>query len=334
MQTKVDSILASVNSTKESYNILTFATHEAYQTNLKNLPHKFYMATSDGVKRWDNSYRTIPENHLEISEYTIRNNPHIKFDMVLSQSKFGQFQSMKNIADQFNCPHIHIEHVWPMPDMHTNQFESFRSMKADYNLFITQESMNAWGFTSDSKTRVLTHGIDTNLFNNNSANRTKTILTVVNDYINRGSFLGFGMYQRLTKDLPVTRLGKTAGFSEAARSIYQLILNYKTAGVFLNTSLYSPIPMSLLEAASCGCPIVTTMNCGIGNLIEDGINGFASNDEAYLREKLIWCLDNPEEAKAIGDKARQTVINKFGIKQHISQWENLLKEAYGSNHRS
>lgn len=137
----------------------------------------------------------------------------------------------------------------------------------------------------------------------------------------------FSGWQRITQGLPVKVFGDTPGLSVPAESTDHLISEYQKSLIFVNTSTISPVPTSLLEAMSCGCAVVSTATCMIPEVIQDGVNGFISNDESVLRERIIQLLQNPELAKQIGQKARETVVNKFNITRFVNDWNNIFYKA-------
>jgi len=330
MQNKHDGILRSINSDRTNINILTAPTHERYQGNMAYLPYNFFMLEMPGVFRpWNYKQGEMPKNHTIGQQ--IPN--HLVFDIILSQNKFGQAQEFKRYADEFNIPWINIEHTWPHPDWTYKRLDQLKALKADVNIFISQQSCEAWGWDpKDPSVKILRHGVDTNIFKPNpSVPKTGKILTVVNDYVNRSWAVGYDIYEKVTEGLPTFPVGDTPGLSESA-SQQELIIQYQRASVFLNTSKYSPIPTSILEAASCACPIVTTDTCAVPDLIEDGVNGFISNDIDYLKDRLKWCLDNPKEANELGQKARQTIIEKFSLGKHIENWKDIIESTYGTAH--
>src|SRR5687768_17366201 len=102
MQTKHESILRAINNASPRYNILTFPTHEAYQSNMGALPHTFYLYQGKNIKPWDNSSRQLPHNHILLDGSDHQVKLDMKFDMVLSQNKFGQFQVAQAIARHNN----------------------------------------------------------------------------------------------------------------------------------------------------------------------------------------------------------------------------------------
>jgi glycosyltransferase involved in cell wall biosynthesis len=102
--------------------------------------------------------------------------------------------------------------------------------------------------------------------------------------------------------------------------------NYNSCGLFVNTSTYSPIPMSLLEAMSCGCAVVSTATCAIPEIIENGVNGFATNDISEMKEYISAILKDEKLRDSLGKEARKTILNKFSIKRFASEWNEIFYE--------
>src|SRR5690606_39244163 len=85
------------------------------------------------------------------------------------------------------------------------------------------------------------------------------------------------------------------------------------------------IPTALLEAASCGCAIVSTANCAIPEFIENGVNGYCTNDLNQMRLYLQELLQSPQKCRQMGEKARETVKEKFGMNQFVHNWNQMFK---------
>ena len=149
---------------------------------------------------------------------------------------------------------------------------------------------------------------------------------MVNKWADRDWCCGFNFWKRVTYGLPVAVAGVIPGISEPAKSLKDLRLQYNTNRIFLNTSLVSPVPTSLLEAMSCGCAIVSTDNCLIPEIIKNGENGFITNDENEMRERLEQLLEDDDLAKKLGDNARKTITSSFGLNRHLKSWNNVFEE--------
>jgi len=66
----------------------------------------------------------------------------------------------------------------------------------------------------------------------------------------------------------------------------------------------------------------------IPEIIENGVNGFISNDENELRSKIEYLLYNKEVAASMGEKARETIKNKFPEHQFIQNWNQIFDYTY------
>ena len=124
--------------------------------------------------------------------------------------------------------------------------------------------------------------------------------------------------------LPVKVLGSSPGFSEPADSIEDLRDAYKSASVFLNTSIHSPVPTVLMEAMACGCAIVSTNNCMIPEIIQHGENGLLADTADELRASCQFLLDNPQEARRLGENARNTIKDNYSLDRFTKNWNDLF----------
>ena len=321
----------AINPTKEKYNILTFDTHERYQTQLCKTGHNFYSFRYEKCKEWDDSYAKKPENYYILPDNSVLTG--IDFDIILSQSKFGQFQVASQINSNFNLPLISLEHTLPIPNWPREQLEAFRSMTGDLNVFISEYSTKEWSMECDNT--VIHHSVDTELFaptedRKGEADTHPEVLSVVNDFKNRDYCCNYSGWQRVAEGFNIRLLGTCSeGLSKPAESIEDLVLEYNTAKVFLNTSTISPVTTSLLEAMSCGCAVVSTATCMIPEIIENGVNGFLSNDEQELKGYIETLLGDENLRKSVGEEARKTVVENFSEEKFINNWNNTFDKAYG-----
>lgn len=104
----------------------------------------------------------------------------------------------------------------------------------------------------------------------------------------------------------------------------------KKADAFLMTSDFEGLPNALIEAMCVGLPCVST-NCKTGpkDLIDNYENGYLVpvGDVDAVAEAIIKIAElAPEQAKAIGDKARQKVLDLCGEKKSLNE---LLKVIEG-----
>lgn len=327
MSNQTLSILNKTFAKKDKYNIITFDTHERYQSQLAKTGHNFYSFRYDGCKEWNETYAKIPKNYYILPKNTIPNG--ISYDFILSQSKFGQFQMAKQIQKVFNLPILSLEHTLPIPSWPSQQTEAFRQMSGEFNVFISEYSAKEWQMNGF----IIHHSVDTDLFAPRVEEGIRIpkdgVLSVVNDYVNRDYCCNFKGWQRITKGLKTKLVGDTPGLSKPAASTRELVEEYQQCKVFLNTSTISPVPTALLEAMACGCAVVSTATCMIPEIIKNGYDGFISNDETELRKYIDTLLNNEDLRITLGENARNTIKQKFSEEKFVSSWNKIFDKIYG-----
>lgn len=88
---------------------------------------------------------------------------------------------------------------------------------------------------------------------------------------------------------------------------------------------------SFLEAMSVGCCMVASDTQPVLEVMENNINGllFDFTNVKQLVEKIEYALDNQDKMKIIRENARQTVLNKYALKdllpQHIEYIKSFLR---------
>ena len=83
--------------------------------------------------------------------------------------------------------------------------------------------------------------------------------------------------------------------------------------VVLPTYLREGVPLSLIESASCGKPIVTTDVPGCREIVIDGLNGFLipPKDTIALSESLEKLIINEPLRKKFGEESRKLALKSF-----------------------
>lgn len=329
MANLIRSILRKATRQDDRLNILTFSTHERTQITMCKTGHTFYSFWTEGLKKWNSDYGAIPSNYIKMPNDEIFD--FVDFDLVLSQSKAGQFQVGQKLAKHFNIPLISMEHTLPMPGWTPQHIAAIRKLSGNIDVFVTEYNRKAWGYPENHGEITYT-GIDTELFKPLGLERNGTVLSICNDWINRDIFCGFSIWSSIVdhpnyKYFPVKILGDTKGLSESAKSMDELVRAYNECSVFLNTTTVSSLPTVILEAMSCELPIVTTSTCYIPQFIENGVNGFISNDINKLREYVQILLTDKELANKIGKAGRQTVLERFNESRYINKWNEIFNKA-------
>jgi glycosyltransferase involved in cell wall biosynthesis len=88
------------------------------------------------------------------------------------------------------------------------------------------------------------------------------------------------------------------------------------------------LPKSLLEAAACGLPIVTTDAPGCREVVQDGVNGLLApvRDAAALAAALKKLIDDAELRRRMGARSRQRAETEFALETVIAQTLSVYRE--------
>lgn len=102
---------------------------------------------------------------------------------------------------------------------------------------------------------------------------------------------------------------------------------YGQASVFVLPSYYREgLPRTILEAMSCGRPIITTDWAGCREPIEDGINGYLVpiKNSKILAEKMYKLAIDREKVLEMSDAAYKTCKEKYAVKIVNQQMRNVM----------
>jgi glycosyltransferase involved in cell wall biosynthesis len=87
------------------------------------------------------------------------------------------------------------------------------------------------------------------------------------------------------------------------------------------------LPISILEAAAMGVPVVATLHSGIPEAVRDGENGYLvpERDVGALAERLAHLLANDGLRQAMGQAARRIVEERFNLRRQTAALEDLYE---------
>ena len=86
-------------------------------------------------------------------------------------------------------------------------------------------------------------------------------------------------------------------------------------------SLTEGLPLTLLEAMSCGKPVISARVGGIPDVVTDGVDGLLvqPGDAEALKDKIRMCLDDSELRDRLGKRARLSVEENF-------DWDRIVEK--------
>lgn len=106
----------------------------------------------------------------------------------------------------------------------------------------------------------------------------------------------------------------------------ELMKIYQKADVFVLPTLLEGQSYAMLEALSCGLPIVTTRESGCGSLVENGNNGFLIEpaNTQVLYDALAWCLEHRGQLYNMG-RVSQNKASDWGVQDSNMSHAAIIK---------
>ena len=94
--------------------------------------------------------------------------------------------------------------------------------------------------------------------------------------------------------------------------------------ILLLTSLWEGLPRVLPQAMASGSPVVATSVNGSPEAVKNGLNGYLlpPGDVEGMARKILYLINNPGEARAMGQTGRE-LVEEFDIWKMVKQQELL-----------
>jgi glycosyltransferase involved in cell wall biosynthesis len=308
-------------------NILIWHIHGAYLTAITQTIHNWYVPTKPGgpegyIGRGKDS--TMPPYVREIPAEEVRN---LNLDVVICQTprnyQIDRFEILS--TDQQQLPTIYLEHNAPEPHP-TDSRHPAADDPAVTLIHVTHYNRLMWD-NGQTPTWVIEHSVAIAPTLRYTGQRREGIV-VVNELQRRGRMAGFDLFEQMRQRIPLTVAGmKSAdigGIGEIHYSqLHRRIAEYR----FLFSPMrYSSLPLAVIEAMTIGMPIIALATTELPTVIENGVHGFVSADTDELINRMQFLLDNPDEAKYLGDNARHLALSRFGLSRFVQDWNAIFSE--------
>jgi glycosyltransferase involved in cell wall biosynthesis len=103
---------------------------------------------------------------------------------------------------------------------------------------------------------------------------------------------------------------------------------YVDADVYVLPSRFEAFPMSVLEAYSCGKPVIASKVGGLKDLVINGETGLLvePGNTEQLAKNILYLLNDKGKAEEMGLKGRQLVEEKYAIDKVVAKLEKVYIE--------
>lgn len=102
----------------------------------------------------------------------------------------------------------------------------------------------------------------------------------------------------------------------------KMIEEYKHADIYVFPSLCEGLSLSVLEAMSCGLPVLLSDHSGANDVVKNQVNGlvFSAGNDDQFEACIRWYMNNRDKLLYMGEEARKTAMTY--------SWENYYENYY------
>ncbi len=201
---------------------------------------------------------------------------------------------------------------------------------------ITWSKWSAEGFRNDGvdsyKTKVipLPYEIKPLKLKHNGIN----VLFIGRDMKRKGGDVALAIMKRIAqvrKDVRMFYIGKGVAEKQEWLSYYPSVSSsfldnqiFPAADVFLFPTREEAYGIAALEALAHGVPVISSRVGALGEIVEDGINGFTVKNEDEMYDKLLKLIDDNE----LRIKMSKNALNKVSTFHNPQRVSKMVKEIY------
>ena len=169
------------------------------------------------------------------------------------------------------------------------------------------------------------------------------VITIAQNFKKRGQHLGFSVFDRVTANFPRKVFGtenSDLGDMNGGLVDFQHLKNelQENRVFFYYGTQPAPYTLSVIEAMMTGIPVVAVgpklrdtgiykwPHYEIPDIIQNGVNGFWSDEIGELQTYIKLLFEDKDRAKTISDAGRNTAIKLFGKRGRMEEWADFLKK--------
>ncbi|WP_173924177.1 glycosyltransferase [Agromyces sp. Marseille-P2726] len=251
-------------------------------------------------------------------------------DLVLAEALLGRVPGV-------DVPAVFVEHNTPKPYAATT-----RHPLADRDdlliVHVTHFNQLMWDVGSTRST-VIEHGLpDPGLRYRGDLER---MAVVVNEPVRRGRITGTDLLPHFTRAGRLDLFGMGVDAVPSALGVDPVLIRpcgelptpqlhdaLAHRRLYLHTTRWTSLGLSLIEAMLLGMPVVVLQSTDAARAVPPGA-GFVSADLGELVSAARWLLEDPEQAAVVGRTARETALERYRLSRFLADWDALIGDEVG-----
>jgi glycosyltransferase involved in cell wall biosynthesis len=310
--------------------ILTWHVHGSYLYYLTHVPHEFYVPVKPGRPAgyggragsfpWPDNLHQVPAEELH----------DLELDCVLYQSAQHWLHDGPELLsdEQLALPVIYLEH--DPPRRHPTDTRHPVDDSSVLLVHVTPFNALMWD-SGDTPTRVIEHGVVVPDDARYSGELARGIV-VVNNLASRGRRLGADVFVEARERVPLDLVGMGAEELGGLREVQppELARFASRYRFFFNPIRYTSLGLAICEAMMAGMPIIGLATTELVTVVKNGESGWVDTKLETLIEHMNALLANPAEARRLGEGARRTAVERFGMDRFVRDWAEAFALVTGT----
>ncbi len=311
--------------------IFTWHIHGTYLYYLSQGNFTIYIpVTTEKNEGYYGRGETFPfgDNVIEVNAKDVKN---ITFDCILFQTNKNYLIDQYDVLsdEQRKLPKVYVEH--DTPAKYPADAKHLMNDPDVLMVHVTNFNKLMWNNDHCRIVKVIDHGVI--VPPHSYTGDLEKGVVIVNHLHQRGRKLGADIFEKVRKKIPLDLIGmgteEYGGLGEVLHpQMPDLVGKYRFC---FNPIRWTSLGLAVLEAMATGLPVVALATTEYVTVIKDGVNGFIHTDIDYLIEKMQWLLENKIKSHSVGNEARKTIQNRFGIERFTNDWEQVFQLAMINN---
>ena len=311
-----------INNADRPLRIFTWHIHGTYLYYLSQGDYELYIPVDYERKEGYHGRGSTFPFGTNVREVPAEDVKSLDIDIILFQtaSNYERDQYEVLSAHQRMLPKIFLQHDPPWG--HPTDTVHIASNSGVILVHVTHFNRLMWD-NGGLDARVIEHGVMDQ--GHTYTGELERGLVIINNLPTRGRMLGFDIFLKLRKRIPLDLVGMGAeqyGLSEVLHP--QLPAFAGKYRFFFNPIRYTSMGLAVCEAMSYGMPIVGLATTEMVRHIRNGYNGFLDLELDNLIAGMDFLLENKDVARTMGDHARRYALKIFNMERFINEWETLF----------
>lgn len=302
-------------------NILLWHVHGSWTTSFVQGKHRYLVPVNAARDEWGRGRARTFDWPASVSEVDLAEVRDVDAVVLQRPAELGRVAHL-------DVPKIYVEHNTPRGDVPDS-----RHPMADRDdlviAHVTHFNDLFWD-AGGTRTTVIEHGVVEPAAR--WTGELDRLAVVTNEPVRRNRVTGTDLMPRFAAVAPLDVYGMgVAGLRLAGVSTHddppQARMHAEIARrrAYLHLCRWTSLGLSLIEAMQIGMPVLALATTEAIAAVPDGA-GVLATRVATLVDAARWLIDEPDQARRLGARAREVALARFGLDRFLADWDRLLEE--------